>query len=171
MKRRAGALALALALLAGVGGLVYVATRGPAEAGSMQDRVHSVAASLRCPVCQNLSVADSPSRLAQQMRETIATELAAGRTPSQIRAEFVSAYGEWILLAPPKSGIDLVAWAGPLLLLVGALLLAVRTLRRWTSNRSEGSHAHATGDLSPDDRRLLESALATAADDMAEDPG
>lgn len=169
MTRRAGAFALALAVLAGIGALVFVASRGPAPPGSLADQVHAVAASLRCPVCQNLSVADSPSRLAQQMRQTIATELHAGRTPSQIKAEFVSAYGDWILMSPPKKGIGLVAWAGPALLLCGGLFLAARTIRRWTSNRSQTTPS--PGPLSADDRRLLEAALSAAGDDIAEEAG
>jgi cytochrome c-type biogenesis protein CcmH len=169
VSRRFGALALAFAMLVGVGALVLVASRGPGTTHSPEDRVHSLAASLRCPVCQNLSVADSPSLLAQQMRATIASELAAGRTPDQIRAEFVSSYGEWILLAPPKKGIDLIAWAGPLLLLVGGLLIAGQTIRRWTSNRAEPRSSTDQDTLSTDDRRLLETALATSADDISED--
>jgi cytochrome c-type biogenesis protein CcmH len=169
VSRRSGALALAVALLVGVGALAFVASRGSGTARSAEDRAHSVAASLRCPVCQNLSVADSPSLLAQQMRATIASELAAGHTPDQIKAEFVSSYGEWILLAPPKKGIDLIAWAGPLLLLVGGLYLAAQTIRRWTSNRGEQHSSNEQDTLSTDDRRLLETALAASADDISED--
>ena len=124
---------LAGVLLVAAAALAVVALRGPSAPRSMNDRVRSVASTLRCPVCQNLSVADSPSRLAQQMRATIAEELAAGRTPQQIRSEFTASYGEWILLAPPKHGIDLIAWLGPLLLVLGALAAGLAAVRRWTA--------------------------------------
>jgi len=159
-----GAAILALSLLAGAAALTVVAFRGPARTSSLQDRVHGVASTLRCPVCQNLSVADSPSRLAQQMRGTIAAELKAGRTPEQIRAEFVGAYGEWILLSPPKHGIDLVAWAGPALMVLGGLVVAGVALRRWTAGKGE----EAGEALSQTDRGLLEQALSKIPDETEE---
>lgn len=81
--------------------------------------VHSVAATLKCPVCHDLSAPDSP--VAQQMRAQISDELRAGRAPDQIRTDFVAAYGEWILLSPPQRGLGLA----------GLALLAV-TLPRWS---------------------------------------
>jgi len=114
-------------------------------------------------------VADSPSRLAQQMRSTIAQELQAGRTPDQIRSEFSASYGEWILLAPPKRGIDLVAWVTPLLLVLGAMAAGLVAVRRWTAGRglgSEGGGGGGTGStLTTADRRLLARALEASAED------
>ena len=135
----------------------------------MNDRVRSVASTLRCPVCQNLSVADSPSRLAQQMRATIGEELAAGRTPQQIRSEFTASYGEWILLAPPKHGIDLIAWLGPLLLVLGALAAGLAAVRRWTAGRVAYERGPVGGGgvmtISASDRRLLERALQDSVEE------
>ena len=95
------------------------------------DRVHEIAAGLRCPVCQNLSVADSPSRLAGEMRAEIGDKLAAGQTPEEIRAFFVDRYGEWVLLAPTKEGLNLLPWAVPIVgVLAGAALWFALVRRR-----------------------------------------
>ena len=42
-----------------------------AQPTELEEQIRIIATELRCPVCQNLSVADSPSELAQQMRAMI----------------------------------------------------------------------------------------------------
>lgn len=119
---------LAMVVLAG-GLLLWAARPGPP---SLNDRVRSVATQLRCPVCQGESIYDSPASLAAAMRHTIRDRLRSGQSESQIEAYFVSRYGAWILLTPPASGIGLLAWLlPPLLLLVGLLVvgMAVMTWR------------------------------------------
>jgi cytochrome c-type biogenesis protein CcmH len=165
------AFVLSFALLAAGAALTVVAVRGPEPARSLPDRVHAVAVGLRCPVCQNLSVADSPSAIAQQMRETIRNDLRAGKTPDQIRTQFVASYGDWILLSPPRRGVDLAVWIAPILLLGCGVAIGASAARRWTTGRraEPASAAGSTPDaLSAGDRRLLEAALATVPE---EDPG
>jgi cytochrome c-type biogenesis protein CcmH len=94
--------------------------------------VHDVAAQLRCVVCQSLSVADSPSETANQMREIIRERLAAGESPEQVRAYFVQKYGQWILLSPPKEGFNLLVWVVPFAALGAGLVLVAVVLRRWS---------------------------------------
>ncbi len=91
-----------------------------------------MAAQLRCVVCQNLSVADSPSETANQMRQIIRERLAAGESPEQVRAYFVEKYGQWILLSPPKEGFNLLVWVVPFAGLGAGLVLVAVVLRRWT---------------------------------------
>jgi cytochrome c-type biogenesis protein CcmH len=174
-RRRGASLSVSLAgvLLLAAAALLVVGLRGPAPARTPTDRVHSIAAGLRCPVCRDLSVADSPAPLAQQMRATIARDLAAGKTPAQIRAEFVAAYGESVLLAPPRRGLGLVAWVMPVLLLAGGLLAALVAVRRWRAGPATfpapgGQELAADGSrLSGADRRLLGRALAQLDEDDA----
>ncbi len=107
----------------------------PAKLPVSEETVHRVAAQLRCVVCQNLSVADSPSEMANQMRDLIRERLAAGDTPDRVVEYFVDKYGEWILLSPRGRGFNLLVWAAPMIaLLVGLAAVAV-CLRRWTQPR------------------------------------
>ena len=103
--------------------------------------VHDVAAQLRCVVCQSLSVADSPSETASQMRGIIRERLAAGESPAEVRAYFVEKYGEWILLAPPKSGFNLLVWVVPFAGLGLGLVLVAVILRRWSRKIPPGAPA------------------------------
>jgi cytochrome c-type biogenesis protein CcmH len=94
--------------------------------------VTDIAAQLRCVVCQSLSVADSPSETARQMRGVIRDRLAAGETPDQVKAYFVEKYGEWILLAPPRRGFNLLVWIVPYAGLLAGVLLVIVVVRRWS---------------------------------------
>ena len=76
-------------------------------------RTQVLAEQLRCPVCQGLSVAASPSEAARAMRERIRELVAQGYGDEQIVDYFVDRYGTWILLAPPKQGFSWVLWGAP----------------------------------------------------------
>jgi cytochrome c-type biogenesis protein CcmH len=115
--------------------VIVSATAGQGTA-TLDDRVKEVASGLRCPVCQNLSVADSPSRLAREMRSEIADRLQAGVSPDQIRGYFVQRYGEWVLLAPTRRGLNLVPWLVPIAGVLFGLGLWVVVLRRKTPRES-----------------------------------
>ncbi len=113
--------------------LTVLASVSTADATHVSEQtVHDVAAQLRCVVCQNLSVADSPSEMAGQMRAIVRERLEAGETPEQVREYFVARYGEWILLAPRRSGFNLLVWGFPLAALAVGLALVAVFLRRWT---------------------------------------
>jgi cytochrome c-type biogenesis protein CcmH len=123
--------ALALVMLAGVAN----AQQPARPAAVSEQQVYDVASELRCVVCQNLSVADSPSEMAAQMRAIVRERLAAGESPAQVRAYFVDKYGDWILLAPPRRGFTLLVWVVPYVMaLLGIVLVAV-IVTRWTRRR------------------------------------
>ncbi len=103
---------------------------GGAGGTTIEQRAHDVASQLRCPVCQNLSVADSPSGLAGEMRSDIEDQVRAGRTDREIEDFYVSRYGEWVLLEPTRSGLNALPWALPVAALAVGVALWVRVVRR-----------------------------------------
>ena len=111
-------------------------TRGPDTAAiasaALDARAAAISATLRCPVCQGESIQDSPSELAGQMRAIVREQLAAGRTPDDVKAYFVGRYGEWILLEPAVTGLNVLLYAFPVLLVVGGLFFVSRLVKRWS---------------------------------------
>jgi cytochrome c-type biogenesis protein CcmH len=122
--------------LAGLASGLLLASAG-AAAPVDERTVQEIASQLRCVVCQNLSVADSPSETANQMRSIVREQLAAGRTPDEVVAYFVERYGQWILLSPPKRGFTLLVWVVPFAGLGAGLILVGVLVGRW-SRRSRG---------------------------------
>jgi len=114
--------------------VVHLLLSGTAPAVTPEARAHAIGQRLACPICAGLSVADSPSALAQQMRGVISDQVAAGKTDAQIEQYFVDRYGPAILLTPPKQGFTLLAWWGPVLFFlisaIGVSLAACRWARR-----------------------------------------
>ena len=144
----AGAAVVALAAL-----LVVDALR-PSEVDRAA-QAQAIAAELRCPDCQALSVADSPTESAAEIRRQIDQLLAEGRSPDEVRAHFVARYGEWILLAPAAP----VAWILPPLALAVAALAFFAWLRR--GRRSAAPSPPPTADTEL--RRVREEAEALDA--------
>lgn len=101
---------------------VGIAAMPRAETGTQ--RVERLASELRCPVCQGLSVNDSPSESAQTMRDLIARRVAEGRSDDEIRDEFRRAYGDWIFLSPPVADARGLVWLVPLAVIVVGLVVA-----------------------------------------------
>ena len=87
-------------------------------------QVREIAKTLRCTVCQTENIWESGAPLAKQMRDVIRERLKQGETEPQIRAYFLSRYGDYILMEPPRHGYNWLIWIAPfLLLLIGGLFL------------------------------------------------
>lgn len=104
----------------------------PADS-ALDAQTRSLATQLRCPVCQGLSVQDSPSELAQQMRDVVRQQLQDGKSPDEVKQYFVARYGEWILMAPPASGFNWLVYSLPAIVLALGIVFLVVLIRRWTS--------------------------------------
>lgn len=126
-RRSADALLVAaMAIVLGATLLAILGLRPP----SLAERTRRVESELRCPVCQGLSIADSPAGLAVEMRGVVAEQLAAGASETEVRDFFIERYGRWIALAPDPSGPNLLLWAIPGVLLIGGASVVVARSRQ-----------------------------------------
>jgi cytochrome c-type biogenesis protein CcmH len=110
---------------------VVGAPRGaPLSGAALDERTEEVGGLLRCPVCQGLSVADSPATMATKMKARVKELLAEGYDEEQILAYFERSYGEFVRLEPARRGINWLVWIAPPIALVAGLLFVRRAMRR-----------------------------------------
>lgn len=110
-----------------------IAAQQPAADPATEATVKRLASELRCPVCQGVSIEDSPTELANEMKSVIRGQLQEGKTPEQVKAYFVERYGEWILLQPKASGFNLIVYVLPLIMLLVGAGFVYRTVKRWSA--------------------------------------
>jgi len=119
-----------------------------------------VASGLRCPVCRNQSIVESNADLSREMHRVVRDKLAAGETPEQVEAYFVSRYGEWILLRPQARGINLLVYGLPVVVLVFGFFVARNRLRKWArAGGDEPGLGSGTEELGAEDEAWLRDAL------------
>lgn len=123
-----------------------------AEDPVVEQRLITISEELRCLVCQNESLAGSRADLALDLRREIRTLIKAGKTDAEIMDFMVSRYGDFVRYRPPVKPITWALWFGPFLLLIGAVVLLVRMVRR--SQRSAQAPA-----LDPAQRAKAQSLL------------
>jgi cytochrome c-type biogenesis protein CcmH len=116
-----------------------------------------LAKQLRCLVCQNETIADSRAGLAQDLREKLREQIAAGKSDAEIIQFMTDRYGDFVLYRPPLKATTVLLWAGPFLLLAVGALVAWRVVR---------ARARAAGpaSLSAADRERAERLLRGEAD-------
>jgi cytochrome c-type biogenesis protein CcmH/NrfF len=90
----------------------------PLSGPQLDAELKRVGSLVRCPVCQGLSVVDSPASMAVNMRGQVRELLEQGYTKDQILSYFEKSYGEFVLLEPPARGMNWIVWLAPLALLV-----------------------------------------------------
>ena len=106
--------------------VVGAPARPALQGAALLAETQRVALLLRCPVCQGLSVAESPSSMALNMRAQVRALLAAGYDEDQVLRYFERSYGEFVRLEPPLRGVNWIVWLAPIAgLLVGAWVVSL----------------------------------------------
>lgn len=88
---------------------------------------------LRCPKCQNNSIADSNAIIATDMRAKVYELMQQGYSKQQVIDYMVDRYGNFVTYQPPVNAATIILWAGPVLFLLMGGLFIVRLSRRKTS--------------------------------------
>jgi cytochrome c-type biogenesis protein CcmH len=97
---------------------------------ALEERVTAVATELRCLVCQNQTLADSHAPLAVDLRNQIREQMKAGASERDIVDYMVARYGDFVRYRPPLKASTVLLWAGPIVLMVGGLVLLFYRLSR-----------------------------------------
>ena len=102
----------------------------PLQGPALEQRTQEIASGLRCPVCQGLSIADSPSEMAVNMKAEVRSMVAKGYTREQIETYFIRSYGEFVLLEPKFQGVNALVWILPVAALLLGAFAVWRVLRK-----------------------------------------
>ncbi len=100
----------------------------------IRERYESLTEELRCPKCQNQSLAGSDSSVSEDLRREILLLLEDGRTDQEIRDYMRDRYGDFILYNPPVEGKTLLVWVIPAVLFFIGLLVIFFVVRSATRN-------------------------------------
>ncbi|MEM9103970.1 MAG: cytochrome c-type biogenesis protein, partial [Pseudomonadota bacterium] len=95
-----------------------------------EDRYQHILGKLRCLVCQNQSIADSPSDLAVDFRIEVKDMLENGSSDQEILDFMSDRYGDFVLYDPPVKPHTWLLWAGPFLFLIGGVIAAIGIVRK-----------------------------------------
>jgi cytochrome c-type biogenesis protein CcmH len=119
----------------------------PLQGEELDSTARSLGERMRCPVCQGMPIADSPSASALAMMAQVRDLLARGYTEQQVLDYFVRSYGEFVLLEPTAEGFNLMVWLLPIAgVAVGAALIALRLRSARASRVATSGHGGASGE-------------------------
>lgn len=122
----------------------------------IDQKVREIAKTLRCTVCQTENIWESGAPLAHQMRAAVRERVIQGQSTEEIRAYFHSRYGDYIMMEPPKQGINWLIWLAPFLLLFGGGALLWREVKGWVTRTPPSEPPPALDEAS---RRRIEREL------------
>lgn len=130
-----------------------------------------------CGTCPNRPIATCGCGFADTMLGELRELVDQGNDDRQVMAAFGARYGELVRIKPESRGLDLTAWAAPLIMLsVGAVLLGAVVLRWVGRGRQAGEQASAeapspapdapTGSVDPDDADRLRARVDRELEDL-----
>lgn len=97
---------------------------------TIEARMLSITAELRCLVCQNQTIADSHADLAEDLREEVRVLIRKGSSDKEVLDYMTARYGDFVLYRPALQPKTWLLWFAPGVMLVGGGAALVALLRR-----------------------------------------
>ena len=89
--------------------------------------MQAIGSRVKCPVCQGVAIADSPSETARAMMDVVEERIAEGWSDDQIIDYFSERYTDSIVIDPPFAGNTLLVWLLPgFAVIAGVFMIASR---------------------------------------------
>lgn len=129
MKRLLVLVALLLCLFAGTVGAQAIEPL-PFKDHAQELRFQHLTAELRCPMCQNETLADSNAPIARDLRHQVFALMQQGKSDAEIKQYLVDRYSDYVLYDPPVNAATWLLWFGPLLILLIGTVVVVVTIRK-----------------------------------------
>ena len=127
----------------------------PLSGEALEKELHRVASVLRCPVCQGLSVWDSPAPMAVSMKGQTRELLARGYNEEQILNYFEKSYGEFVRLEPTLRGMNWLVWIIPMAFALGGGFFVWRFVRKSSARQETSAEVRTMSrDALPEDAEL-----------------
>ncbi len=121
---------------------------------AQEEQYRNLTASLRCPKCQNNSIADSNAMIAADMRMKVYELMKQGQNRQQIIDYMVARYGNFVTYEPPVTPSTIILWAGPaLFVLLGGLIIILRSRQRKTRSELDSSEQQRLDAILKSDRK------------------
>jgi cytochrome c-type biogenesis protein CcmH len=88
-----------------------------------EDRARAIGSRVKCPVCQGVAIADSPSETARAMMDVVEERIAEGWSDDQIIDYFKQRYTDSIVIDPPFAGNTMLVWLLPAFAVVAGIFM------------------------------------------------
>ncbi|MBG6248336.1 MULTISPECIES: cytochrome c-type biogenesis protein [Symbiopectobacterium] len=102
---------------------------------AQEQQFRELTTQLRCPKCQNNSIADSNSMIASDMRQKVYDLMQQWQSKRQVVDYMVNRYGYFVTYEPPLTPFTVLLWLLPALFLVAGLWMIVRRAHRITHTK------------------------------------
>lgn len=105
---------------------------------------------LRCPKCQNNSIADSNSMIALDLRQKVYELMKEGKSRDEIVDYMVARYGYFVTYNPPLTPLTAILWGLPFAaMIVGGWIIYVRTKKRVRIKQDVPNDQQHTASIKP----------------------
>lgn len=129
------------------------------ETAAQERQFNTLAGELRCPKCQNQTIADSDAPLAQDMRERVYQMIMEGKSNAEIIEFMKVRYGDFVHYRPPINKSTLILWLAPLaVIIIGAIAV-------WFNVRHQ---RNASAELTPEEEMRMNAIFEKAGSDKTD---